>query len=256
MTELERGLKALEAGTNEFNEWEARECKSTQELWDLLKIAGDKHGRHDWPCVFARIEPRIAKDKDKALIRDIVSNMNQDAKSLDGAFDRFQTIFESYKGLCSRLVGVIESIVSHPDIVRLPSVIIALSAFSSWGKNQQLRSLANDSLRQVMSDAIAALLHDQFKTSGIGGFASVLAGLRRFARRWDMMMDPLNIYRKVHLLSGSKDEFRVKQYNSMVMLCNDRFPDVSPDLSKWCCSVANVESVIERVEMNLFNILT
>lgn len=71
-----------------------------------------------------------------------------------------------------------------------------------------------------------------------------------------MAMDPLNVYKKVHLLSGSKDEFRVKQYNSMVMLCNDRFPDVSPDLSKWCCSVANVESVIERVEMNLFNILT
>lgn len=255
MTELERGLRALEAGTIEFNEWESNECKSTQELWDLLKIAGDKHDRHDWPCVFARIEPRIAKDTAKMLVKDIVSNMNQDAKSLDGAFDRFKTLFEFNQGPLG-VIDIIESIVTDPSIVHLPSVIIALSAFSSSsreGKQRHGHSL-NDNLRQVMSDAIAALLHDQFKTSGIGGFASALVGLRKFARRWDMAMDPRNIYSKVHLLSGSKDDFRVKQYNSMVMLCNDRFPDASPDLSKWCCSVDNVESAIARVEMNLFNI--
>lgn len=200
-----------------FRTWVAAENPTTLQLQALLAEASVKHSRSDWPWLLAAINSQMQIDQKeqecKTKIEAAEEFITDLVQHLDVfTFDDFNKLIKwanaNFAKLDIHKTRAFKSLLSHPDMASHPPLASVAGVFIC--RQLAKRLPVPDEWVAAATRASAKILHDSFKRQGIAGYASSIDSLEFFMYPWfrkGAISVLRAIWREMHRLSGSKEEF-------------------------------------------------
>lgn len=211
------GLAALEGGSCQFKQWRGPYPKES--LIDaVLEAAETKHNRKDWACLLGRrgfdgdftdFTKRSTSSETWSLLRDDARTNLCNMYSCIVMYDEHES-----------LVRILAPIAEQGDNQTRLVVIAILSAFARDPFGSCRVARIDFGFEQTLTRAIALFVHSQFREFGAAGFSAAISSLDRFAHLWNIAIDPVDVWKIVHQLSGDEGQFDVNHYRRLASLAD------------------------------------